>query len=298
MGGGGPDQHAVSGAAARTVRSLRRTAHRAIRASARDMTAQATARSCLVIAPHPDDETLGCGATILRKVRAGSEVCVLLATDGRHSHNSVSLPPPALADLRRREMAEAARRLGLPDSAVLWAGLTDGAVAEREGELVELIGRVLADRRPREVYATCADEPHPDHAAVGRAARRAAWDHIRAGRGSVNLYEYPVWLWGSWPLTRSAPLGSAVRAIGLAIGRTGRRVDATDVLEAKLHALSAHASQLRRPPGIPLDEEWVTLPAEVLAAAREPHELFLPVTDLVTGRVTPRAGKRGSAGLG
>jgi len=49
---------------------------------ARDDTATSAARSALVLAPHPDDETLGCGATILRKRAAGTPVHVLIVTDG------------------------------------------------------------------------------------------------------------------------------------------------------------------------------------------------------------------------
>src|SRR5271157_4034878 len=48
-------------------------------ARATDMTAQTTTRSCLILAPHPDDETLGCGATIMRKLSSGSSVQVVIA---------------------------------------------------------------------------------------------------------------------------------------------------------------------------------------------------------------------------
>jgi hypothetical protein len=66
----------------------RRGIRSALKWSARDFTDSAAGRAALVIAPHPDDETLGCGATILRKVSAGSSVTVLIVTDGRHSHRS------------------------------------------------------------------------------------------------------------------------------------------------------------------------------------------------------------------
>jgi GlcNAc-PI de-N-acetylase len=50
-----------------------------------DVTHSAARRSCVVIAPHPDDETLGAGATIMRKVDAGTPVHVVVATDGSKS---------------------------------------------------------------------------------------------------------------------------------------------------------------------------------------------------------------------
>src|SRR5689334_3732181 len=166
---------------------LRRLARAGLLSSARDETDTVAGRSALVLAPHPDDETLGCGATMLRKVAAGTPVHILVVTDGRHSHRSAALPPLELAELRRKEMAQAAERLGLPGDALSWAGFEDGTVAEHEDELAALVGRLVAEHGFAEVYATCADEPHPDHAAVGRAARRGA----TSGASTARVLEYP-----------------------------------------------------------------------------------------------------------
>lgn len=246
---------------------VRGGARRLIRATARDVTEHVAGNSALVIAPHPDDETLGCGATILRKVRAGSPVTVLVVTDGRGSHASRAMTPDELAEIRREEMTEAARRLGVTD--LRWGGMPDGGLAEQENKLVALIAGLVEELQPAEIYATCAEEPHPDHAAVGRAARQAIQDRI-------PVYEYPVWLWGAWPLSRSAPVRSLAAAAGLAATRGARAVRTGEVLPDKLHALAAHASQLRRPSAVPADEDWPTLPPAVLAAARDRAELFLP----------------------
>ncbi|MEJ3747163.1 PIG-L family deacetylase [Actinomycetes bacterium KLBMP 9797] len=251
---------------------VRRLTRSATRRSARDVTAVAARRSALVIAPHPDDETLGCGATIMHKVAAGSPVTILIVTDGSNSHRSAHLPPAELARLRRAEMAEAARRLGVAADQVRWAGLVDGTVAGNEERLVGVIAETLAAVRPQEVYATCADEPHPDHAAVGRAARRA----VRASGGAA-LYEYPVWLWGSWPVHRGNRLGSMVDATGMVVRRRAVAVRTAPHAAAKRHALDAHASQLARPAAVPPSEPWPGLPDEVLAAAADDVELFFPV---------------------
>src|SRR5690606_22301286 len=116
-----------------------------IRGRARERTAQAAGRSALVISPHPDDETLGCGATIARKLAAGARVTVLMLTDGRHSHRVSALSPDELARVRRAEAREAMRRLGLPEDGLRWAGLIDGAVAGREADLVKVIRSLLAE---------------------------------------------------------------------------------------------------------------------------------------------------------
>src|SRR5579872_2311666 len=75
-----------------------------------DVTHDSARRSCVVIAPHPDDETLGAGATIMRKVDAGTPVHVVVATDGCKSPVG---DPSAVAALRARELAAAASVLGL-----------------------------------------------------------------------------------------------------------------------------------------------------------------------------------------
>jgi LmbE family N-acetylglucosaminyl deacetylase len=257
-----------------SLESVRQTVRSALRTMARDETSTSATRSALVLAPHPDDETLGCGATILRKVAAGTPVHVLVVTDGRHSHRSASLPPLELAELRHKEMAQAAERLGLAGDALTWAGsgagFADGTVADHEDELAALVGRLVAENRFDEVFATAADEPHPDHAAVGRAARR--------GAGSARVLEYPVWLWGSWPLRRGDRLGSTLRAGAMVLGRRAVKVSTEGHLTGKLHALDAHASQLRRPPMVPEEDEWAGLPTGVLQAAAEEFELFIPLS--------------------
>lgn len=250
---------------------LRRLFRSGLRGVARDETTVAESRSALVLAPHPDDETLGCGATILRKVAAGAPVTVAVLTDGRHSHRSAYLPPDELAALRRAEMTEAAKRLGLAADAVRWAGFVDGTLVAEEDAVVSFVGGLLRELEPHDVFTTCATEPHPDHAALGRAVRRAA-----AGSG-VRVLEYPVWLWGYWPVRRGDRTRSTVDALGRLVRRRVVTVRAGEHLAGKLRALEAHDSQLRRPAAVPPGEDWPTLPQAVLAAAHYPAELFLPV---------------------
>lgn len=248
---------------------LRRIARAGLLSSARDETDTVAGRSALVLAPHPDDETLGCGATILRKVAAGTPVTVAVVTDGRHSHRSEHLSPSALAELRRAEMSSAAARLGLDPSAVRWGGFEDGTLSSGPDDLFAYVSGLLAELRPDEVYTTCADEPHPDHAALGRAVRAAA------AVSGARVLEYPVWLWGSWPLRRGDRLGSTLDAAGAIARRKAVKVRSEGYRDGKMHALEAHESQLRRPAAVPDSEPWVGLPPGVLSAAGSDAELFL-----------------------
>jgi hypothetical protein len=98
-----------------------------------------------------------------------------------------------------------------------------------------------------------------------------------AGHDGRRVLEYPVWLWGSWPLRRGDRLGSTIDAAGRLAGRRAVKVSTEGFLAGKQHALEAHESQLRRPPAVPEGDEWAGLPAAILATAAEPYELFMPV---------------------
>jgi LmbE family N-acetylglucosaminyl deacetylase len=241
---------------------LRVLLHSVVHMRARDLTPEVAGRNALIIAPHPDDETLGCGATILHKLAAGARVNLLVVTDGRHSHDAMT--PELQANLRRTELDEAARRLGLPETAIHWGGLVDGSVEAEENELAEIIGTLIRDLRPDEVYVTCADDPHPDHAAAGRAARLAC------AEAGVALAEYPIWLWAAWPLRKGRRLGSVVEVFRRRVFRVGLASFAA----AKEHALLAHASQLQRPADVPSDQQWNTLPSSMVRRALSRPEIF------------------------
>ncbi|HEY5624375.1 MAG TPA: PIG-L family deacetylase, partial [Gammaproteobacteria bacterium] len=65
-----------------------------------------------MIAPHPDDEVLGCGGTMARHLAAGDHVHVVVVTDGRRSRVA-GLKPEAVAEVRRQEATNAASLLGV-----------------------------------------------------------------------------------------------------------------------------------------------------------------------------------------
>lgn len=152
-----------------------------------DVTATSARRSCLVVAPHPDDETLGCGATIARKAQAGARVNILVLSDG------ATWPPdrePAEnAKARHRELLGAVQALGLPPDVVTHRDLPEmglSACAEAIGDAVADAVRAM---RPEEVYCTSPADPHPDHSVVGGVVRNAL-----AG-SSTALFEYAIWQW-------------------------------------------------------------------------------------------------------
>ncbi|MFC7690277.1 PIG-L deacetylase family protein [Paeniroseomonas aquatica] len=86
-------------------------------------------RTTLVLAPHPDDESLGCGGLIAEACARGRPPVVAVLTDGTMSHpNSPSHPAPRLRALREAEAQAAVESLGLGAHRLYFLGLRDSAV--------------------------------------------------------------------------------------------------------------------------------------------------------------------------
>jgi LmbE family N-acetylglucosaminyl deacetylase len=142
-----------------------------------------------VVAPHPDDETLGFGATASLLRARGVDVTVVSVSDGGGSVPGLSpLERKWLERDRRVELRNATRILGLGEPVRL--GLPDGGLTECEGELTLLLADLVASG-PKGTWcaATWRGDGHPDHEAVGRSAATAV-----AGAGAT-LLEFPVWMW-------------------------------------------------------------------------------------------------------
>lgn len=115
----------------------------------------------LVVAPHPDDEALGCGGTIMRHIASGDSVAVLIVTDGRRSraHN---LQADAMAKARQQEARAAADLMGIDEW--IWLGLPEGEWSD--GELQLALATHMQDKPPGVVYGPSWLDYHPEHRRV------------------------------------------------------------------------------------------------------------------------------------
>ncbi|MEJ7831408.1 MAG: bifunctional PIG-L family deacetylase/class I SAM-dependent methyltransferase [Nocardioides sp.] len=181
----------------------------------------------VVVAAHPDDESLGAGGLMVAAHDRGLAVRLLVATAGEGSHPaSRTMPPARLADLRRREL-DAATSVLAPGTDPVLLGIADGEVDQHEPVLTERLVSMLGDARRTLVVAPWRHDGHPDHEAAGRAAAAAA------ARTGARLLEYPIWFW-HWAEPGAAPW-QRMRVLELdheAVARKGR-------------AISAHRSQTR-----------------------------------------------------
>ena len=147
----------------------------------------------LVIAPHPDDETLGCGGTLSLHTRAGDRVCVLIVTDGGRSRAG-GLDSQTMVALRHEEARQAISALSAEKASVgidlVQLGLPEGRWPEEE--LVNYLATILGEMKPTIIYTTSRVDFHPEHLrvahAVAKALRREAGEYLNR----VRVYELQV----------------------------------------------------------------------------------------------------------
>ncbi|WP_432570343.1 PIG-L family deacetylase [Kineococcus sp. SYSU DK005] len=211
----------------------------------------------LVVAAHPDDETLGAGGLIARAAAAGARVDVVVATDGEASHpHSPTTTPERLARVRAAELERAVAVLA-PGARVHRLELGDGRLAEPE-RAGALRGAVAALVRPGSwVVPPWRGDGHPDHEAAARAAGAAA----RAA--GARVLEFPVWAW-HWAHPGDARVPWA-RAVRLPLDE--------EVLARKRSALAEHVSQTA--PLSPHPGDGALLAPGVLQHFTRPAEVFL-----------------------
>jgi len=142
----------------------------------------------LIVAPHPDDEVLGCGG-LLAAARRPDGLAVLVLSDGALSPPAAA-GDPGLPALRREETLRALDLLGVSERHVSFAGLPDGGLSTRAAQL----DRELLDAARRtsatDVFVPFRFDRHPDHQATQAAGERLA---RRAGLRLWEYFVYPFW---------------------------------------------------------------------------------------------------------
>jgi LmbE family N-acetylglucosaminyl deacetylase len=170
------------------------------------------ARRVLVLAPHADDEVLGCGGVLLRYLDAGATVTIVYVTDGSFGETDATAP------VRRREATAVGARL--PGCEQSFWDLPDGGLLDRGAELSGRLAQAFDRLTPDIAFVPWLLDRHPDHMATALAAAASA---RRA----------------------SAPLVFAAYE-GLSAIPANHVTDITAVLEGKRELLALYGSQQRR----------------------------------------------------
>jgi LmbE family N-acetylglucosaminyl deacetylase len=202
-------------------------------------------KDAVVLAPHPDDETLGAGGLIATLRTLGVDVSVLAVTDGEAAYPDNF----GLGEIRRQEQEQALYELGVERWKITRLRLPDSAVSQHEEQLVALIQPQVGEHTL--LVAPWEFDPHPDHEATGRAAERVA---TLVG---AKLISYVFWTW-RWKDVE------ALAEVPLVRLELDERAQA-----ARSAALAKHKTQLEHVSGSPI------LTDELLAPTRRPFETFV-----------------------
>ena len=198
----------------------------------------------LIVAPHPDDETLGAGGLIAVQRSRGADVTVVAVTDGEKAYPDM----PGLAAEREEEQAKALWRLSVRRERITRLQLPDGNVGSFETELEARLSPFIS--RETLVVAPWKGDHHSDHQACGRVSERLA----KSAGAALCSYFFWTWHYGTAQELKTLPM---------------RRFVLDDhLLRAKTEALLCHRTQLEHEGSGPV------LPEILLQPARRSFEVF------------------------
>ena len=170
----------------------------------------------LVIAPHPDDEVIGCGGAVCLHAKAGDRISAVFLTSGELGLKH--LPKEKSWSIREREAKRAAKILGI--SKLYFLRQPDWTLGDHVQETTRCLVQVLEKEKPKSIYLPHPGDSHPDHQVAFGILRAASKDLPNI---NPQLLGYEIW----------SPLASHDVV-----------TDITRVMTKKLKALRAHASQL------------------------------------------------------
>jgi LmbE family N-acetylglucosaminyl deacetylase len=214
----------------------------------------ATPQSAMIFAPHPDDETLGCGGLIALKRVQGAQVWVVLLTNGEASYlYDRTANPATLPQTRLQEAQRAMAILGVPSSHLVCLNQPDGQLntlseVQRQS-LVQVLSELIEAHQPEELYVPHKLDVHSDHEMTYGLAKQA----LARSSHSVTLWQYPVWIFWNRLLFWNLSPQDLTHAY---------RVPIREGLEVKRKAIASYRSQ------------HSVLPPGFLQNCLRPYELF------------------------
>jgi LmbE family N-acetylglucosaminyl deacetylase len=170
-----------------------------------------TVEKVLVVAPHPDDEAIGCGGMICLHRQRGDPVDVVFLTSGEHGLNGV--PEETVHSIREAEARKAGEVLGV--HGLHFLRLPDLGISDYLEPGAEKLRAVLKLLRPDLIYLPHPEAAHPDHAAALPLVR-AALVRLAGGAALPELRAYEVWspmTHYGWVEDISAVMGQKLRAV-------------------------------------------------------------------------------------
>jgi LmbE family N-acetylglucosaminyl deacetylase len=191
-------------------------------------------RKVLIVAPHPDDETLGCGGLIALLAQTGSAFYIVFVTNGSASHrNSITWPAARLAARREKEACSALACLGIANAQRLFLRLPDANMPAPGAPVwesaVSTVNDILRLFEPDLVLLPWRRDPHCDHRASWLLSQQA----LEQASMHPDILEYAIWLDELGEIEDHPKPGEAEVV----------RINVDSVLASKRAAIAAHVSQ-------------------------------------------------------
>ena len=192
------------------------------------------ANRIMVIAPHPDDESLGCGGLINLLARAGRKFHIVFVTEGGASHpNSTTWPRHRLTAQREKEATNALAKLGIAEHPRSFLKLLDAAMPEPSSpageQAIIALAHIISEFQPDLVLLPWRRDVSGDH----RATWKLSQDALAAAKQTPATFEYTIWL-EEYGDPEDYPREGEVMRMAF---------DITEAQDAKLVAILAHVSQ-------------------------------------------------------
>lgn len=175
------------------------------------------AKRMLVLAPHPDDEVIGCGGALIRHAEAGAKITCVYVTMGEMDKGFPHLTEEERCVEKEKELGQGARLLGVKHIRLLRAPC--GAFRASDG-LAERLAGIIDEVNPDIVYIPFWEDRHRDHIETNLLFVRAS--ELCSLSSNTKVRGYEVW----------HPLSANIV------------IDITDVFKKKVKALRQHKTAL------------------------------------------------------
>jgi LmbE family N-acetylglucosaminyl deacetylase len=143
----------------------------------------------LVISPHPDDEIIGCGGTLIRMLEGGSRVSVVQLTDGSNSSALKDSPEHIRKTIRLEEAKVVATNLGFAELILF---KEPDSLLECTKENVKKLSDILNRLHPEVIFIPFINDTHPDHVVANDILSKSL-ESSTLNLSEVRVLSYEVW---------------------------------------------------------------------------------------------------------
>jgi LmbE family N-acetylglucosaminyl deacetylase len=143
-------------------------------------------KSVLVVAPHQDDEAIGCGGALCLQTRSGNAAAIVMLHDGADGFEATGMTRQQMTEMRNEESRQAAKAAGLTESPLF---LNHASLAESFVQATEQVRAIIAERKVDAVFIPFVLDAHPDH----RWANIILAEALKGVSWNVRVLGYEVW---------------------------------------------------------------------------------------------------------